>query len=41
VVMLFPGGALQFNPEWEPARPIRWGEEMAKFACEADPTAVR
>jgi phosphatidylserine decarboxylase len=30
VVMLFPKGAMQFNPQWEPARPIRLGETMAQ-----------
>jgi phosphatidylserine decarboxylase len=29
VVMLFPQGPLQFNPAWQPARPIRLGEAMA------------
>ena len=32
VVMLFPKAALQFNPAWVPARPIRLGEAMADFA---------
>lgn len=35
VVMLFPKGPLQFNPLWQPARGIRLGEEMAKFANES------
>ena len=30
VVMLFPKGAMQFNPEWTPARPIRMGEAMGQ-----------
>ncbi len=29
VVMLFPQGPLRFNPQWEPAKPIRLGEAMA------------
>jgi len=29
VVMLFPQGALEFNPAWAPAQPIRMGEAMA------------
>ncbi|MDD2544972.1 MAG: archaetidylserine decarboxylase [Burkholderiaceae bacterium] len=29
VVMLFPEGPLQFNPEWAPAKGIRLGEAMA------------
>ncbi len=29
VVMLWPQGPLQFNPDWAPARPIRLGEKMA------------
>ena len=29
VVMLFPKGALSFNPDWHPARPIRMGDAMA------------
>ena len=29
VVMLFPKGPLQFNPEWAPGREIRLGEAMA------------
>jgi len=28
VVMLFPKGAMQFNPDWTPARPIVMGEAM-------------
>ncbi|KZT16204.1 phosphatidylserine decarboxylase [Acidovorax sp. GW101-3H11] len=30
VVMLFPEGPLQFNPQWAPARPIQLGEAMAQ-----------
>jgi phosphatidylserine decarboxylase len=30
VVMLFPKGAMEFNPQWAPARPIRLGETMAQ-----------
>nr|WP_255593337.1 archaetidylserine decarboxylase [Acidovorax sp. sic0104] len=30
VVMLFPQGPLQFNPQWAPARPIQLGEAMAQ-----------
>jgi phosphatidylserine decarboxylase len=29
VVMLWPKGGMQFNPDWAPARPIRLGEAMA------------
>lgn len=29
VVMLWPQGPLQFNPDWDPARLIRLGEKMA------------
>lgn len=29
VVMLFPAGALQFNPAWAPGGPVRLGELMA------------
>ncbi len=29
VVLLFPQGPLQFNPDWEPARAVRLGETMA------------
>ena len=32
VVMLFPPGALRFNPAWAPARAIRLGEAMADWA---------
>lgn len=31
VVMLFPKGPLQFNPEWAPGREIRLGEAMAVY----------
>jgi len=31
VVMLFPKGPLQFNPEWAPGREIRLGEAMASY----------
>ena len=30
VVMLFPQGPLQFNPQWSPTRPIQLGEAMAQ-----------
>jgi len=33
VVMLFPRGPLQFNPQWAPARPIQLGEAMAQFGA--------
>ena len=33
VVMLFPKGPLQFNPQWAPARPIQLGEAMAQRAA--------
>lgn len=29
VVMLFPKGALEFNPDWTATRPVRMGEAMA------------
>lgn len=29
VVMLFPKNAMQFNPDWQPAKPVRMGEVMA------------
>ena len=32
VVMLFPAGSLQFNPDWAPARAVRLGEAMANYA---------
>ncbi|MDP3795834.1 MAG: archaetidylserine decarboxylase [Polaromonas sp.] len=31
VVMLFPAGPLQFNPDWAPGRAIRLGEAMASY----------
>ena len=34
VVMLFPQGPLQFNPQWAPARPIQLGEAMAQRAAD-------
>ncbi|MCX7145641.1 MAG: archaetidylserine decarboxylase [Sulfuritalea sp.] len=33
VVMLFPQGALKFNAEWAPQRPIRLGEKMGERAA--------
>ena len=33
VVMLFPQGPLQFNPQWAPARPIQLGEAMTQQAA--------
>jgi phosphatidylserine decarboxylase len=33
VVMLFPQGALNFNPDWSPQRPIRLGEKMGDRAA--------
>lgn len=33
VVMLFPPGPLQFNPEWAPGRAIRLGQTMASAVC--------
>ena len=33
VVMLFPQGPLQFNPQWAPARPIQLGEATAQRAA--------
>ena len=30
VVMLFPQGALKFNPQWSPQGPIRMGETMGE-----------
>ncbi|RZJ57895.1 MAG: phosphatidylserine decarboxylase, partial [Acidovorax sp.] len=33
VVMLFPQGPLQFNPQWAPVRPIQLGESMAQRAA--------
>ncbi len=31
VVMLFPQGVVQFNPDWAPARPVRLGEAMGSL----------
>jgi len=31
VVMLFPQGVMQFNPDWTPTRPIRMGEAMGRL----------
>lgn len=31
VVLLFPAGALRFNPSWAPTRTVRMGEAMASF----------
>ncbi|HEY8711089.1 MAG TPA: archaetidylserine decarboxylase [Burkholderiaceae bacterium] len=31
VVLLFPRGALRFDPAWAPARPVRLGEAMASW----------
>jgi phosphatidylserine decarboxylase len=33
VVMLFPRGALNFNPDWSPQQPIRLGEKMGQRAA--------
>ena len=35
VVMLFPKGPLQFNPDWAPGRSVRLGEAMADDAAGA------
>ena len=35
VVMLFPKGVIQFNPDWTPTRPIVMGEGMGKALGEA------
>ena len=35
VVMLFPQGPLQFNPNWAAARPVRLGEAMAMRRTQA------
>jgi phosphatidylserine decarboxylase len=35
VVMLFPNGQLQFNPNWQCGKAIRLGEVMANVAPEA------
>ncbi len=32
VVMLFPRDTLRFNPDWQPARAVRMGEEMGQAA---------
>jgi phosphatidylserine decarboxylase len=32
VVLLFPKGVLQFNPQWQPTRAIRMGEAMGHLA---------
>ena len=37
VVMLFPQGALRFNPEWAPERAIRMGEAMGTIEAPAYP----
>ncbi|KUM03864.1 phosphatidylserine decarboxylase [Chromobacterium subtsugae] len=29
VVLLYPAGPLRFNPQWQPASPVRLGEKMA------------
>ena len=34
VVMLFPKGAVQFNPDWAPAQAIRLGEAMGSTAAQ-------
>jgi len=34
VVMLFPKGVVQFNPDWAPARAIRFGEAMGSTAAQ-------
>ncbi len=34
VVMLFPKGVVQFNPDWAPARAIRLGEAMGSTAAQ-------
>jgi phosphatidylserine decarboxylase len=31
VIMTFPKRSLAFNPAWEPAKPVRLGEEMANY----------
>jgi len=40
VVMLFPKGPFQFNPEWAPGRGIRLGEAMANPASKSSPTLL-
>jgi hypothetical protein len=32
VVMLFPQGALEFNPAWHPTKPLRMGEPTGSLA---------
>jgi phosphatidylserine decarboxylase len=32
VVMLFPQGVMQFNPDWTPTRPLKMGEAMGKLS---------
>jgi phosphatidylserine decarboxylase len=34
VVMLFPKGAVKFNPDWAPAQAIRLGEAMGSTAAQ-------
>lgn len=33
VVMLFPQGALEFNPAWHPTKPLRMGEATGSLAA--------
>ena len=33
VILLFPKTALAFNPEWQPGRPIQFGEAMADLSA--------
>jgi phosphatidylserine decarboxylase len=33
VVMLFPRGALEFNPAWQPGKPLRMGEAMGNMTA--------
>jgi phosphatidylserine decarboxylase len=35
VVMLFPSGVMQFNPDWTPTRPIVMGEAMGALNSSA------
>ena len=35
VVMLFPQGVMQFNPDWTPTRPIVMGEAMGALNSSA------
>jgi phosphatidylserine decarboxylase len=35
VVMLFPKGAMRFNADWTPTRPIRMGEAMGEGCVSA------